>query len=207
MTVWPLPKWSEDHFENMGAKLVSEVLQNQWYRWRRNNDCYCFDPAVREGIKTSLLVLINRYPPQDWNTTDCLYRALKELRFQFLTKKRLLELLRIFCSEKVGSTSLKLWKKLAIVALIYQKSKGMETKNLDVVEGMPDLTVATCLNIWWRIVKNEVANLDNPYIWLQTRRISAVRNSAIIGETFWKQPSALDYCRWCGWWSFANIGS
>ena len=30
----------EDHFENMGAKLVSD-------RWRRNNHCDCLDPSHR----------------------------------------------------------------------------------------------------------------------------------------------------------------
>ncbi len=48
----------EDHFENMGAKLVSSSFKSKWYRRWRDNYCNCFDPSDRPAkeSKTSLQV-------------------------------------------------------------------------------------------------------------------------------------------------------
>ncbi len=169
----------EDHFENMGAKLVSEVasktndiagdgtttatvLTQAIVREGLKNVTAGANPiGIRRGIETSVATAVN---------------ALKNIAIPVSGKEAIAQVAAVSSrSEKVGEYISEAMEKVGNDGVItIEESKGMETE-LDVVEGMQfDRGYLS----QYMVTDNEkmVADLDNPYILITDKKISNIQD-------------------------------
>ena len=157
----------EDHFENMGAKLVSEVASktNDIAGDGTTTATVLTQAIVREGIKNVTAganpIGIRRGIETAVATA---VEALKANSVPVSNKEAIAQVAAVSSrSEKVGNDGV----------ITIEESKGMETE-LDVVEGMQfDRGYLS----QYMVTDNEkmVADLDNPYILITDKKISNIQ--------------------------------
>ena len=184
----------EDHFENMGAKLVSEVasktndiagdgtttatvLTQAIVREGLKNVTAGANPiGIRRGIETSVATAVN---------------ALKNIAIPVSGKEAIAQVAAVSSrSEKVGEYISEAMEKVGNDGVItIEESKGMETE-LDVVEGMQfDRGYLS----QYMVTDNEkmVAELDNPYILITDKKISNIQDVLPLLEQILQQNRPL----------------
>ncbi len=184
----------EDHFENMGAKLVSEVasktndiagdgtttatvLTQAIVREGLKNVTAGTNPiGIRGGIETSVATAVN---------------ALKNIAIPVSGKEAIAQVAAVSSrSEKVGEYISEAMEKVGNDGVItIEESKGMETE-LDVVEGMQfDRGYLS----QYMVTDNEkmVADLDNPYILITDKKISNIQDVLPLLEQILQQNRPL----------------
>ncbi len=184
----------EDHFENMGAKLVSEVasktndiagdgtttatvLTQAIVREGLKNVTAGANPiGIRRGIETSVATAVN---------------ALKNIAIPVSGKEAIAQVAAVSSrSEKVGEYISEAMEKVGNDGVItIEESKGMETE-LDVVEGMQfDRGYLS----QYMVTDNEkmVADLDNPYILITDKKISNIQAVLPLLEQILQQNRPL----------------
>ena len=168
----------EDHFENMGAKLVSEVASktNDVAGDGTTTATVLTQAIVREGLKNVTAganpVGIRRGIEL---ATEKAVEALKNLAIPVSGKEAIDQVAAVSSrSEKVGEYISDAMEKVGNDGVItIEESKGMKTE-LDVVEGMQfDRGYLS----QYMVTDNEkmVANLDNPYILITDKKISNIQ--------------------------------
>lgn len=183
----------EDHFENMGAKLVSEVAS-------KTNDIagdgttttVLTQAIVREGIKNVTAganpIGIRRGIETAVATA---VEALKANSVPVSNKEAIAQVAAVSSrSEKVGEYISEAMEKVGNDGVItIEESKGMETE-LDVVEGMQfDRGYLS----QYMVTDNEkmVADLDNPYILITDKKISNIQEILPLLENILKTSRPL----------------
>ena len=184
----------EDHFENMGAKLVSEVasktndiagdgtttatvLTQAIVREGLKNVTAGANPiGIRRGIETSVATAVE---------------ALKAIAIPVSGKEAIAQVAAVSSrSEKVGDYISEAMEKVGNDGVItIEESKGMETE-LDVVEGMQfDRGYLS----QYMVTDNEkmVADLDNPYILITDKKISNIQDVLPLLEQILQQNRPL----------------
>ena len=184
----------EDHFENMGAKLVSEVasktndiagdgtttatvLTQAIVREGLKNVTAGANPiGIRRGIETSVATAVE---------------ALKAIAIPVSGKEAIAQVAAVSSrSEKVGDYISEAMEKVGNDGVItIEESKGMETE-LDVVEGMQfDRGYLS----QYMVTDNEkmVAGLDNPYILITDKKISNIQDVLPLLEQILQQNRPL----------------
>ncbi|MGO2940482.1 MAG: chaperonin GroEL [Pseudolactococcus laudensis] len=184
----------EDHFENMGAKLVSEVasktndiagdgtttatvLTQAIVREGLKNVTAGANPiGIRRGIETSVATAVD---------------ALKNIAIPVSGKEAIAQVAAVSSrSEKVGEYISEAMEKVGNDGVItIEESKGMETE-LDVVEGMQfDRGYLS----QYMVTDNEkmVADLDNPYILITDKKISNIQDVLPLLEQILQQNRPL----------------
>ena len=184
----------EDHFENMGAKLVSEVasktndiagdgtttatvLTQAIVREGLKNVTAGANPiGIRRGIETSVAKAVE---------------ALKAIAIPVSGKEAIAQVAAVSSrSEKVGDYISEAMEKVGNDGVItIEESKGMETE-LDVVEGMQfDRGYLS----QYMVTDNEkmVADLDNPYILITDKKISNIQDVLPLLEQILQQNRPL----------------
>ena len=184
----------EDHFENMGAKLVSEVasktndiagdgtttatvLTQDIVREGLKNVTAGANPiGIRRGIETSVATAVD---------------ALKNIAIPVSGKEAIAQVAAVSSrSEKVGEYISEAMEKVGNDGVItIEESKGMETE-LDVVEGMQfDRGYLS----QYMVTDNEkmVADLDNPYILITDKKISNIQDVLPLLEQILQQNRPL----------------
>ena len=184
----------EDHFENMGAKLVSEVasktndiagdgtttatvLTQAIVREGLKNVTAGANPiGIRRGIETSVATAVE---------------ALKNIAIPVSGKEAIAQVAAVSSrSEKVGDYISEAMEKVGNDGVItIEESKGMETE-LDVVEGMQfDRGYLS----QYMVTDNEkmVADLDNPYILITDKKISNIQDVLPLLEQILQQNRPL----------------
>ncbi len=184
----------EDHFENMGAKLVSEVasktndiagdgtttatvLTQAIVREGLKNVTAGANPiGIRRGIETSVATAVD---------------ALKAIAIPVSGKEAIAQVAAVSSrSEKVGDYISEAMEKVGNDGVItIEESKGMETE-LDVVEGMQfDRGYLS----QYMVTDNEkmVADLDNPYILITDKKISNIQDVLPLLEQILQQNRPL----------------
>ena len=184
----------EDHFENMGAKLVSEVasktndiagdgtttatvLTQAIVREGLKNVTAGANPiGIRRGIETSVATAVN---------------ALKNIAIPVSGKEAIAQVAAVSSrSEKVGEYISEAMEKVGNDGVItIEESKGMETE-LEVVEGMQfDRGYLS----QYMVTDNEkmVADLDNPYILITDKKISNIQDVLPLLEQILQQNRPL----------------
>nr|WP_278541809.1 chaperonin GroEL [Streptococcus lutetiensis] len=169
----------EDHFENMGAKLVSEVasktndiagdgtttatvLTQAIVREGLKNVTAGANPiGIRRGIETAVKVAVDE---------------LKSIARPVANKEAIAQVAAVSSrSEKVGEYISEAMEKVGNDGVItIEESRGMETE-LDVVEGMQfDRGYLS----QYMVTDNEkmVADLENPYILITDKKISNIQD-------------------------------
>lgn len=168
----------EDHFENMGAKLVSEVASktNDIAGDGTTTATVLTQAIVREGIKNVTAganpIGIRRGIEAAVATA---VEALKEHSVPVSNKEAIAQVAAVSSrSEKVGDYISEAMEKVGNDGVItIEESKGMETE-LNVVEGMQfDRGYLS----QYMVTDNEkmVADLDNPYILITDKKISNIQ--------------------------------
>ena len=168
----------EDHFENMGAKLVSEVASktNDIAGDGTTTATVLTQAIVREGIKNVTAganpIGIRRGIEAAVATA---VEALKETAIPVSNKEAIAQVAAVSSrSEKVGEYISEAMEKVGNDGVItIEESKGMETE-LDVVEGMQfDRGYLS----QYMVTDSEkmVADLDNPYILITDKKISNIQ--------------------------------
>ena len=184
----------EDHFENMGAKLVSEVasktndiagdgtttatvLTQAIVREGLKNVTAGANPiGIRRGIETSVATAVE---------------ALKAIAIPVSGKEAIAQVAAVSSrSEKVGDYISEAMEKVGNDGVItIEESKGIETE-LDVVEGMQfDRGYLS----QYMVTDNEkmVADLDNPYILITDKKISNIQDVLPLLEQILQQNRPL----------------
>ncbi|GFH43338.1 60 kDa chaperonin [Lactococcus hodotermopsidis] len=184
----------EDHFENMGAKLVSEVasktndiagdgtttatvLTQAIVREGLKNVTAGANPiGIRRGIETSVATAVE---------------ALENIAIPVSGKEAIAQVAAVSSrSEKVGDYISEAMEKVGNDGVItIEESKGMETE-LDVVEGMQfDRGYLS----QYMVTDNEkmVADLDNPYILITDKKISSIQDVLPLLEQILQQSRPL----------------
>ena len=184
----------EDHFENMGAKLVSEVasktndiagdgtttatvLTQAIVREGLKNVTAGANPiGIRRGIETSVATAVE---------------ALKAIAIPVSGKEAIAQVAAVSSrSEKVGDYISEAMEKVGNDGVItIEESKGMETE-LDIVEGMQfDRGYLS----QYMVTDNEkmVADLDNPYILITDKKISNIQDVLPLLEQILQQNRPL----------------
>ena len=184
----------EDHFENMGAKLVSEVasktndiagdgtttatvLTQAIVREGLKNVTAGANPiGIRRGIETSVATAVE---------------ALKAIAIPVSGKEAIAQVAAVSSrSEKVGDYISEAMEKVGNDGVItIEESKGMETE-LDVVEGMQfDRGYLS----QYMVTDNEkmVADLDNPFILITDKKISNIQDVLPLLEQILQQNRPL----------------
>lgn len=184
----------EDHFENMGAKLVSEVasktndiagdgtttatvLTQAIIREGLKNVTAGANPiGIRRGIETSVATAVE---------------ALKAIAIPVSGKEAIAQVAAVSSrSEKVGEYISEAMEKVGNDGVItIEESKGMETE-LEVVEGMQfDRGYLS----QYMVTDNEkmVADLDNPYILITDKKISNIQDVLPLLEQILQQSRPL----------------
>ncbi|MGT2799494.1 chaperonin GroEL [Streptococcus marmotae] len=168
----------EDHFENMGAKLVSEVASktNDIAGDGTTTATVLTQAIVREGIKNVTAganpIGIRRGIEV---AVSAAVEALKANSVPVANKEAIAQVAAVSSrSEKVGEYISEAMEKVGKDGVItIEESKGMETE-LDVVEGMQfDRGYLS----QYMVTDNEkmVADLDNPYILITDKKISNIQ--------------------------------
>lgn len=184
----------EDHFENMGAKLVSEVasktndiagdgtttatvLTQAIVREGLKNVTAGANPiGIRRGIETSVATAVE---------------ALKAIASPVSGKEAIAQVAAVSSrSEKVGEYISEAMEKVGNDGVItIEESKGMATE-LDVVEGMQfDRGYLS----QYMVTDNEkmVADLDNPYLLITDKKISNIQDVLPLLEQILQQNRPL----------------
>ena len=168
----------EDHFENMGAKLVSEVASktNDIAGDGTTTATVLTQAIVREGIKNVTAganpIGIRRGIEAAVATA---VEALKNNAIPVANKEAIAQVAAVSSrSEKVGEYISEAMEKVGKDGVItIEESRGMETE-LEVVEGMQfDRGYLS----QYMVTDNEkmVANLENPYILITDKKISNIQ--------------------------------
>jgi len=184
----------EDHFENMGAKLVSEVASktNDIAGDGTTTATVLTQAIVREGIKNVTAganpIGIRRGIEAAVATA---VSALKETAIPVSNKEAIAQVAAVSSrSEKVGEYISEAMEKVGNDGVItIEESKGMETE-LDVVEGMQfDRGYLS----QYMVTDNEkmVADLDNPYILITDKKISNIQEILPLLESILKTNRPL----------------
>lgn len=179
----------EDHFENMGAKLVSEVASktNDIAGDGTTTATVLTQAIVREGIKNVTAganpIGIRRGIETAVATA---VEALKANSVPVSNKEAIAQVAAVSSrSEKVGEYISEAMEKVGNDGVItIEESKGMETE-LDVVEGMQfDRGYLS----QYMVTDNEkmVADLDNPYILITDKKISNIQEILPLLENILK---------------------
>ena len=184
----------EDHFENMGAKLVSEVasktndiagdgtttatvLTQAIVREGLKNVTAGANPSgIRRGIETAVKVAVDE---------------LKSIARPVANKEAIAQVAAVSSrSEKVGEYISEAMEKVGNDGVItIEESRGMETE-LDVVEGMQfDRGYLS----QYMVTDNEkmVADLENPYILITDKKISNIQDILPLLEEVLKTSRPL----------------
>ena len=184
----------EDHFENMGAKLVSEVASktNDIAGDGTTTATVLTQAIVREGIKNVTAganpIGIRRGIEAAVATA---VEALKSNSVPVSNKEAIAQVAAVSSrSEKVGEYISEAMEKVGNDGVItIEESKGMETE-LDVVEGMQfDRGYLS----QYMVTDNEkmVAGLDNPYILITDKKISNIQEILPLLENILKTNRPL----------------
>ena len=184
----------EDHFENMGAKLVSEVASktNDIAGDGTTTATVLTQAIVREGIKNVTAganpIGIRRGIEAAVATA---VSALKETAIPVSNKEAIAQVAAVSSrSEKVGEYISEAMEKVGNDGVItIEESKGMETE-LDVVEGMQfDRGYLS----QYMVTDNEkmVAELENPYILITDKKISNIQEILPLLENILKTNRPL----------------
>ena len=184
----------EDHFENMGAKLVSEVASktNDIAGDGTTTATVLTQAIVREGIKNVTAganpIGIRRGIEAAVATA---VSALKETAIPVSSKEAIAQVAAVSSrSEKVGEYISEAMEKVGNDGVItIEESKGMETE-LDVVEGMQfDRGYLS----QYMVTDSEkmVADLDNPYILITDKKISNIQEILPLLENILKTNRPL----------------
>ena len=184
----------EDHFENMGAKLVSEVASktNDIAGDGTTTATVLTQAIVREGIKNVTAganpIGIRRGIEAAVATA---VEALKSNSVPVSNKEAIAQVAAVSSrSEKVGEYISEAMEKVGNDGVItIEESKGMETE-LDVVEGMHfDRGYLS----QYMVTDNEkmVAELDNPYILITDKKISNIQEILPLLENILKTNRPL----------------
>ncbi|WP_308689181.1 chaperonin GroEL [uncultured Streptococcus sp.] len=184
----------EDHFENMGAKLVSEVASktNDIAGDGTTTATVLTQAIVREGIKNVTAganpIGIRRGIETAVATA---VEALKANSVPVSNKAAIAQVAAVSSrSEKVGEYISEAMEKVGNDGVItIEESKGMETE-LDVVEGMQfDRGYLS----QYMVTDNEkmVADLDNPYILITDKKISNIQEILPLLENILKTSRPL----------------
>lgn len=184
----------EDHFENMGAKLVSEVASktNDIAGDGTTTATVLTQAIVREGIKNVTAganpIGIRRGIETAVATA---VEALKANSVPVSNKEAIAQVAAVSSrSEKVGEYISEAMGKVGNDGVItIEESKGMETE-LDVVEGMQfDRGYLS----QYMVTDNEkmVADLDNPYILITDKKISNIQEILPLLENILKTSRPL----------------
>ena len=184
----------EDHFENMGAKLVSEVASktNDIAGDGTTTATVLTQAIVREGIKNVTAganpIGIRRGIEAAVATA---VEALKETAIPVSNKEAIAQVAAVSSrSEKVGEYISEAMEKVGNDGVItIEESKGMETE-LDVVEGMQ---FDRCYLSQYMVTDSEkmVADLDNPYILITDKKISNIQEILPLLESILKTNRPL----------------
>ena len=184
----------EDHFENMGAKLVSEVASktNDIAGDGTTTATVLTQAIVREGIKNVTAganpIGIRRGIEAAVATA---VEALKETAIPVSNKEAIAQVAAVSSrSEKVGEYISEAMEKVGNDGVItIEESKGMETE-LDVVEGMQ---FGRGYLSQYMVTDNEkmVAELDNPYILITDKKISNIQEILPLLENILKTNRPL----------------
>ena len=184
----------EDHFENMGAKLVSEVASktNDIAGDGTTTATVLTQAIVREGLKNVTAganpIGIRRGIESSVATA---VEALKDIAIPVSGKEAIAQVAAVSSrSEKVGEYISEAMEKVGNDGVItIEESKGMETE-LDVVEGMQfDRGYLS----QYMVTDNEkmVADLDNPYILITDKKISNIQDVLPLLEQILQQNRPL----------------
>ncbi|WP_048766105.1 chaperonin GroEL [Streptococcus cristatus] len=184
----------EDHFENMGAKLVSEVASktNDIAGDGTTTATVLTQAIVREGIKNVTAganpIGIRRGIEAAVATA---VSTLKETAIPVSNKEAIAQVAAVSSrSEKVGEYISEAMEKVGNDGVItIEESKGMETE-LDVVEGMQfDRGYLS----QYMVTDSEkmVADLDNPYILITDKKISNIQEILPLLESILKTNRPL----------------
>ncbi|MGT2847342.1 chaperonin GroEL [Streptococcus massiliensis] len=184
----------EDHFENMGAKLVSEVASktNDIAGDGTTTATVLTQAIVREGIKNVTAganpIGIRRGIEAAVATA---VEALKTNSVPVSGKEAIAQVAAVSSrSEKVGDYISEAMEKVGNDGVItIEESKGMETE-LDVVEGMQfDRGYLS----QYMVTDNEkmVADLDNPYLLITDKKISNIQEILPLLESILKTNRPL----------------
>ena len=184
----------EDHFENMGAKLVSEVASktNDIAGDGTTTATVLTQAIVREGIKN---VTAGANPIGIRRGIEAAVApavsALKETAIPVSNKEAIAQVAAVSSrSEKVGEYISEAMEKVGNDGVItIEESKGMETE-LDVVEGMQfDRGYLS----QYMVTDSEkmVADLDNPYILITDKKISNIQEILPLLESILKTNRPL----------------
>ena len=184
----------EDHFENMGAKLVSEVASktNDIAGDGTTTATVLTQAIVREGIKNVTAganpIGIRRGIEAAVATA---VSALRETAIPVSNKEAIAQVAAVSSrSEKVGEYISEAMEKVGNDGVItIEESKGMETE-LDVVEGMQfDRGYLS----QYMVTDSEkmVADLDNPYILITDKKISNIQEILPLLESILKTNRPL----------------
>ena len=184
----------EDHFENMGAKLVSEVASktNDIAGDGTTTATVLTQAIVREGIKNVTAganpIGIRRGIEVAVATA---VEALKSNSVPVSSKEAIAQVAAVSSrSEKVGEYISEAMEKVGKDGVItIEESKGMETE-LDVVEGMQfDRGYLS----QYMVTDNEkmVAELDNPYILITDKKISNIQEILPLLESILQSSRPL----------------
>lgn len=184
----------EDHFENMGAKLVSEVASktNDIAGDGTTTATLLTQAIVREGIKN---VTAGANPIGIRRGIEAAVaaavEALKATSVPVSNKEAIAQVAAVSSrSEKVGDYISEAMEKVGKDGVItIEESKGMETE-LDVVEGMQfDRGYLS----QYMVTDNEkmVAELDNPYLLITDKKISNIQEILPLLESILKTNRPL----------------
>ena len=184
----------EDHFENMGAKLVSEVASktNDIAGDGTTTATVLTQAIVREGIKNVTAganpIGIRRGIEAAVATA---VEALKNNAIPVSSKEAIAQVAAVSSrSEKVGEYISEAMEKVGNDGVItIEESKGMETE-LDVVEGMQfDRGYLS----QYMVTDNEkmVADLENPYILITDKKISNIQEILPLLESILQSSRPL----------------
>ena len=184
----------EDHFENMGAKLVSEVASktNDIAGDGTTTATVLTQAIVREGIKNVTAganpIGIRRGIEAAVATA---VSALKETAIPVSNKEAIAQVAAVSSrSEKVGEYISEAMEKVGNDGVItIEESKGMETE-LDVVEGM-QLDRGYLSQYMVTDSEKMVADLDNPYILITDKKISNIQEILPLLESILKTNRPL----------------
>ena len=184
----------EDHFENMGAKLVSEVASktNDIAGDGTTTATVLTQAIVREGIKN---VTAGANPIGIRRGIEAAVaaavKALKNTAIPVANKEAIAQVAAVSSrSEKVGEYISEAMEKVGKDGVItIEESRGMETE-LEVVEGMQfDRGYLS----QYMVTDNEkmVADLENPYILITDKKISNIQEILPLLESILQSSRSL----------------
>ncbi|AFS39856.1 chaperonin GroEL [Leuconostoc gelidum subsp. aenigmaticum] len=184
----------EDHFENMGAKLVAEVASktNDIAGDGTTTATVLTQAIVAEGLKN---VTAGANPvgirTGIEKATAAAVKKLHEMSHTVSTKAEIAQIASISASnEEVGELIAEAMDKVGNDGVItIEESKGIET-TLDVVEGMQfDRGYMS----QYMVTDNDKmeANLDNPYILITDKKISNIQDVLPVLQSVVEQGRAL----------------